>query len=146
MVKPLSSTVDGLEELSRQECFALLGTCPVGRVAISRTHAAPLVVPVNFVLDGEVIVFRTAAGTKVDRLRTGPIGFEVDAVDPFHHAGWSVYVEGPAYEATHWEVEHLELEPWAPGDKDRWIRLSPAHVSGRRIRSHALVFDARGYL
>jgi nitroimidazol reductase NimA-like FMN-containing flavoprotein (pyridoxamine 5'-phosphate oxidase superfamily) len=139
---------EGMEELSRDECLELLGSCPVGRVAVHRPDAAPLVIPVNFVLDDEVIVFRTAAGTKVDALRIGPIGFQVDAIDPFRHTGWSVYVEGAAYEATHWEVEHLELRPWAPGTKDRWIRLAPSHVSGRRIRDHALSFDfdARGYL
>jgi nitroimidazol reductase NimA-like FMN-containing flavoprotein (pyridoxamine 5'-phosphate oxidase superfamily) len=146
MPNDLGRSAKGMQDLTREECLELLRGCAVGRVAVTRPEAAPLVVPVNFVLDGEVIVFRTAAGTKVDGLRIGPIAFEVDAIDPFRRTGWSVYVEGAAYEATHWEVEHLDLHPWAPGDKDRWIRLLPAQISGRRIHEHALVFDARGYL
>jgi nitroimidazol reductase NimA-like FMN-containing flavoprotein (pyridoxamine 5'-phosphate oxidase superfamily) len=107
---------------------------------------APLVVPVNFVLDGSVVVFRTAGGGKVDGLRSGPISFQVDGIDPFHRTGWSVLVEGVAYEATRWEVRHLDLSPWAPGQKDRWIRLVPTSITGRRIRKEYLLFDSRGYM
>jgi nitroimidazol reductase NimA-like FMN-containing flavoprotein (pyridoxamine 5'-phosphate oxidase superfamily) len=134
------------EELTDEECLHLLRSCPVGRVAVSRADAAPLIVPVNFVLDGRAIVFRSASGTKIDQLREGPLGFEVDGIDPVHHTGWSVFVEGAAYEATTWEVGHLELEAWAPGEKDRWVRLVPHLISGRRISRRPMRFDAKGYL
>ena len=135
-----------LEDLTSEECHALLRSCNVGRVAVSRSDAAPLVVPVNFVLDGPAIIFRTSAGAKVNGLRSGPISFQVDAIDPFRHTGWSVLVEGIAYEATHWEVDHLELEAWAPGPKERWVRLIPNRVAGRRISKELLHFDAQGYV
>jgi nitroimidazol reductase NimA-like FMN-containing flavoprotein (pyridoxamine 5'-phosphate oxidase superfamily) len=135
-----------VEVLTREECIELLGTVSIGRVAVAQADDPPLVVPVNFVLDRDVVVFRSDAGTKLLALRQGAISFEVDDVDPFHRTGWSVLVHGAAYEATHWEVDHLELAPWAGGDKRHWIRLVPKAVSGRRIRLAEVVEDPRGYL
>ena len=135
-----------LEELSREECLSLLATYPVGRIAVSRPDAGPLVVPVNFILDGEVVVFRSDLGSKIEAVRTGPVSFQLDQIDPFRHTGWSVLVEGIAYEATPSEVEHLALEPWGPGEKAHWVRLLPKTISGRRIKLPELRRDPRGYL
>ena len=146
MSEPCSSELSMFEELAPDECYELLRSCPVGRIAVTRLDAAPLVVPVNFVLDGTAIVFRSASGSKVDALRWGPIAFQVDGIDPHRRTGWSVLVDGVAYEATHWEVQHLDLSPWAPGRKDRWVRLVPRSVTGRRIRKEFLVYDSRGYV
>src|SRR5437879_11578415 len=95
-----------LAELSRDECLQLLATQPVGRLAIGIPDAAPLVVPVNFVLDGEAIVFRSDQGTKLALLHRSPVAFQVDFVDWIHRTGWSVLARGTAYEATHFETEH----------------------------------------
>jgi nitroimidazol reductase NimA-like FMN-containing flavoprotein (pyridoxamine 5'-phosphate oxidase superfamily) len=132
-------------ELTREECLAYLATTPVGRVAVAREGAAPLVVPVNFVLDGEVVVFRSDTGTKLRALRTQPIAFQADAIDPYHRTGWSVLVEGAGYEATRWEVEHLALDPWGGGDKVHWVRLLPSAISGRLIVAPPEDGDDRGY-
>jgi uncharacterized protein len=134
-----------LSVLSEGECLALLQSANVGRVAVSRAMGAPLVVPVNFVLDGRVIVFRTAVGTKLFSLRTSPISFQVDQIDRFRRTGWSVLVEGFAYEATHWEVDHLDLEPWPAGAKEHWVRLVPSQITGRILPPPVAEFDARGY-
>lgn len=132
--------------IDRQECFELLATCPVGRVAVSRGAAAPLVVPVNFVLDGEVIVFRSDMGSKVEDLRIGPVAFQVDQIDPWRRTGWSVLIAGVAYEATPREIAHLHLDPWAPGQKAHWVRIIPVEVSGRRIELAPIQLEAHGYL
>jgi nitroimidazol reductase NimA-like FMN-containing flavoprotein (pyridoxamine 5'-phosphate oxidase superfamily) len=137
-----------LTELTADDCYALLGTQPVGRLAVPDGVQGPLVVPVNFLLDGDVIVFRTDMGTKVRALRQGPVSFQVDFIDWIHHTGWSVLARGVAYEATHWEVEHLDLDPWAEGDKTHWIRLIVDDITGRRLQPSdlALPTDDRGYL
>lgn len=134
-----------LVELSRVQCFVLLRTVEVGRVAVSRTDRAPLVVPVNFAVDGDAVVFRTGTGTKLEALSTGPIAFEADGLDPFRGQGWSVLLEGRAHVATHWEVGHLEVTPWAGGRRDHWIRLVPTEVSGRMIEVLPEAADPRGY-
>lgn len=132
-------------ELDRSECLALVGSLSIGRLALTRRGAAPLVVPVNYVLDGEVIVFRTDPGTKLARLSGARVSFQVDLVDPFHHTGWSVLVCGVAREASSASTSHLELESWAGGPKRHWIHVEPESVSGRRIRLADVELDARGY-
>jgi nitroimidazol reductase NimA-like FMN-containing flavoprotein (pyridoxamine 5'-phosphate oxidase superfamily) len=134
-----------LEEIDVATCYELLGRCTVGRVAVNVPGLGPLVVPVNFVLDGDAVVFRTDAGTKLRLLRDGPISFQVDSIDHSWHTGWSVLVRGVAYEADGWEVQHLRLDPWAGGGKQHWVRLLPALVTGRRIARAEVAVDARGY-
>jgi nitroimidazol reductase NimA-like FMN-containing flavoprotein (pyridoxamine 5'-phosphate oxidase superfamily) len=135
-----------LAELSSEECFSLLRSRNVGRVAVTIPGDGPLVVPVNYVVDGEAVMFRTAGGTKIDALRVGPVSFQLDHIDPVSRTGWSVLVRGPAYEASHWETDHLHLEPWVPGRKDRWVRVLARSVSGRRITLPPFVPNAAAYL
>ena len=69
----MSASVDArtqLEVLGRTECISLLGRSSLGRLAVV-CEGLPLVFPVNFTLDGEAIVFRTDAGTKLHGARTG---------------------------------------------------------------------------
>jgi uncharacterized protein len=134
-----------LEEIPTQECLRLVAAFGVGRFAVALPEQAPLVVPVNYVLDGDVIVFRTEPGAKVTGLRQQPASFQIDLIDPYHRTGWSVLIQGIAYEATPSEVEHLELAPWV-GERQRWVRLIPDVVTGRRIRLAEIVSDGRGYL
>ena len=56
-----------LEELEHDECLKLLATMSIGRVAIVIDDRGPLVVPVNYALDGDVVVFRSGAGSKLTR-------------------------------------------------------------------------------
>jgi nitroimidazol reductase NimA-like FMN-containing flavoprotein (pyridoxamine 5'-phosphate oxidase superfamily) len=132
--------------MSREECFQLVASVSIGRVAVNRTAEPPLVVPVNYVLDGEVIVFRSDPGTKLFALRAQPISFQVDVVDAYHRRGWSVLVTGVAYEATPVEVEHLTVESWAGGDKQHWVRVVPDRVTGRRVHLPEMPGSERGYL
>jgi nitroimidazol reductase NimA-like FMN-containing flavoprotein (pyridoxamine 5'-phosphate oxidase superfamily) len=130
----VSENPDGtLVELDQNECYTLMSTQAIGRLAVAAPGEAPLVVPVNFVLDGEVIVFRSDVGTKIRLLRQGPVAFEVDFIDWHHRTGWSVLARGVAYEATAREVEHLNLEPWVTGEKRDWIRIVVSEVTGRRL-------------
>lgn len=134
--------------LDRAECLRLVRTQVVGRLAMTTPYEAPLVVPVNFVLDGDVVVFRSDPGTKLRLLRAGPISFQVDFIDWQHRTGWSVLARGLAHEATHAEVQHLLLESWVEGDKGHWVRIELADVTGRSLTLTELEFppDDRGYL
>jgi nitroimidazol reductase NimA-like FMN-containing flavoprotein (pyridoxamine 5'-phosphate oxidase superfamily) len=139
----------GLDELDADECWRLLASQQVGRLAVM-VGQYPRVFPVNYAVDGGTIVFRTAPGTKLYALERSTVTFEVDDVTP---AGWSVMVHGVARELL--PERHRELAerstgggaPWAPGARDHIIRVVPDHVTGRRIRPAELpdAFDARGY-
>lgn len=136
-----------LTTLERAECLELLAAQPVGRLAVMDGDS-PLVVPVNYVLDGDCIVFRSDLGAKLTALAHQKVSFEVDYIDWYHRTGWSVLVRGAAYEATRWEVDHLLLEPWAEGDKRHWVRIPIVDITGRRLDAIELDWppNGRGYL
>ena len=138
-----------VEDLDHDECFRLLGTQNVGRLAVSEPGEAPHVFPVNYRLLRDSVVFRTDRGTKLTLLTTEPVAFEVDFVDDFHRTGWSVVLRGLAYPASDWEieVEDLQVDPYAPGGKWQWVRLVPQAVTGRRLNLPTTApMDPRGYL
>jgi len=127
----------GLEVLGRDECLRLLAGQVIGRVAVADGDQ-PEIFPVNYVLDGDQIVFRTAPGTKFDAaVRNRPAAFEIDAADATYHSGWSVVVAGHAREVTGEErlaeVRALPLRPWAEGEKAHFVTISTERVTGRRI-------------
>lgn len=134
-----------LAELTSAECWRLVRSKSIGRFAANRADHGPLVVPVNYAVDGDdTILFRSGAGTKLDAVRHGLIAFQVDEIDEMHHIGWSVLIEGHA----RWlpdEQEHAAVETWAPGDHPFLIRLRPTSVTGRRIRLLQADTDYRGY-
>jgi nitroimidazol reductase NimA-like FMN-containing flavoprotein (pyridoxamine 5'-phosphate oxidase superfamily) len=127
---------NGLEVLDRAEALRLLPWATIGRVGI-HSGALPVVLPVNFVLDGDQVVIRAGEGTKLDAAtRNAVVAFEADEVDPAYHTGWSVVVTGRAREVTDpAEIERLETLPlphWA-GVNGHYITISTDIVSGRRL-------------
>jgi uncharacterized protein len=134
-----------IEILDRQECLDLLAGQPVGRYAVAPPGEAPLVVPVNFVLDGETVVVRTRRGGMIDELRDWPASFQVDGWDGHRHIGWSVLLQGTVREIAPEAIRGLLLDPWAP-DREVVLRFVPTSVSGRRIAHPALLLDERGYV
>lgn len=135
-----------LEDLTPEDCLALLAQHRVGRLAVAVPGSSPLVVPVNYVMDNRAVVFRTDHGEKLASLHGQPVSFQIDEIDPLHRTGWSVLVRGVAHEATHWEVDHLTVDPWAPGRRDRWVRVVPSTISGKRISVAPYESEPRAYL
>jgi uncharacterized protein len=130
------SVDDRLVDLSRAECLTLLHRNPIGRVAIL-TDGVPEVFPVNFVVSGDAVVFRTALGSKLLKgVRTGPIAFEVDDYRTMDHSGWSVLVTGSAEEVddlSDAELAALRLLPWAGDARRTVVRLRIDEIHGRRL-------------
>jgi uncharacterized protein len=130
-----------LEEIEEGECWRLLGTQPVGRVAVIVGHY-PLVFPVNYAVDGHNIFFRTGAGTKLWAIHRSNVTFEADELDVVNHTGWSIMVRGAARELS---VEHnpdlvarAEFSgavPWVSGKRDVIVRVVADAITGRRIGS-----------
>jgi nitroimidazol reductase NimA-like FMN-containing flavoprotein (pyridoxamine 5'-phosphate oxidase superfamily) len=125
-----------LEALSHDECLELLGRAQVGRVVFTM-GALPAVVPVTFALQDAAILTRTAADTRLAKAAKGAVlAFQVDELDAASRTGWSVVVTGVAELVTDTdERRRLDglLEPWAPGERDVFIRVPLTMVSGRRI-------------
>src|SRR5262245_52003398 len=87
------------EELSVGECLALLATHRFGRIAVV-VDGRPVLFPVNYALEGDSVVFRTAPGTKLSGAALGHVAFEIDGVDDATQTGWSVIVQGVGSEIT----------------------------------------------
>jgi nitroimidazol reductase NimA-like FMN-containing flavoprotein (pyridoxamine 5'-phosphate oxidase superfamily) len=127
-----------MEELDQDECRRLLAGRHLGRLAIP-DFGGPVIFPVNYVFDQGLIVFRTDPGSKLDAAtERESVAFEVDAVDEATRTGWSVVVHGTLAEITDRahlaRLRTLPLYPWAPGEKNRYVRVRPVKVTGRRIR------------
>jgi nitroimidazol reductase NimA-like FMN-containing flavoprotein (pyridoxamine 5'-phosphate oxidase superfamily) len=138
----------GWQELSKSECFGLLARERVGRVAFV-DDLGPIVLPVNFVLDRHMVVFRTDGGTKLDAaVRGSQVAFEIDGTDEEARTGWSVLIRGEAVEVTDpaelARLRRLPLHPWAPGAKTHYVRILPAALTGRRISAPGGPSDCGG--
>ena len=128
----------GIEVIDADECRRLLAEDVIGRVAVV-IGATPMILPVNYALDGEDIIMRTMPGSRLD-IGQGHAAFEVDSFDRATQSGWSVLVTGELEEVTGYQAKDMErlqqlpVHPWAAGDRDLWLRLRPRFVTGRIIR------------
>ena len=100
-------------------------------------------------------MYRTGSGTKLHSIHRSNVTFEVDSIDLVHHTGWSVMVKGVAQELSvernRETVSQAELRgctPWAPGERNHFIRILADEITGRIIRPGELpsATDPRGYL
>jgi nitroimidazol reductase NimA-like FMN-containing flavoprotein (pyridoxamine 5'-phosphate oxidase superfamily) len=129
----------GLEVLSRDECLQRLREHNVGRLAVVAA-GRPEIFPVNYVLDGEAVVFRTDEGTKLTAAERSMVAFGIDEIDPATRSGWSVVVHGRAEEMSTFDgpvrersLRELGVDPWAGGEKRHWVRIEPLSITGRRV-------------
>jgi uncharacterized protein len=126
-----------LEALDRATCLSLLSTLDVGRCAWVGDDGRVVVLPVNFVIEDDEIVFRSAAGAKLAAARTGcPFSFQGDEIEPALRTGWSVLVSGHAREVSDpdeaaWLAQLVH--PWARHEPAYVVRLHPEQVTGRRL-------------
>jgi nitroimidazol reductase NimA-like FMN-containing flavoprotein (pyridoxamine 5'-phosphate oxidase superfamily) len=128
-----------LRTLSPAECFDLLEPGGVGRVGFVSAGGIMLL-PVNFAVTRRTIIFRTAPDTLLALYASGRVSFEADRLDEALREGWSVLVHGHAHKVTdEREMLRLEretqLEPWAGGARDVYVRITPSQISGRRIQA-----------
>ena len=143
----MTETDREFEDLSTEQCRALLAEHHVGRLAYLDTAGVfPLVMPVNYVLVGGEVAFRTDPGSKLRAaVNSAPVAFEVDGVDLELQLGWSVLVLGFLHEVTdRAQLDQLRaspLHPWAPGPKAHYVRLTPRQLSGRQIVTSTLPSD-----
>ena len=132
----MESSASPITVISDDESWERLAAERVGRLV---THVGGVVdiVPINFVVDGRSIVFRTAAGSKLAGLTiNSDVVFEVDYFD--EERGWSVVVRGAAraleLEAEIALAEALPLKPFVPTLKPTFVRIDPTAISGREFQ------------
>ena len=93
-----TETSDGIVPLDTETCWRLLTQEEVGRLAVS-VGRHPDLFPLNYIVDGDTLVFRTAEGAKLAALAIdSAVAFEIDGYDASAGEAWSVVVKGRAHE------------------------------------------------
>lgn len=129
---------DSAQILTENECLALLRSRTVGRIAFGLGGEIEIF-PVNYGMEGLIIVIRTSPGTKLDAVPHTAVAFEVDSWDAESGIGWSVVAKGRAEEITTdpgRAAEHfrrVSIQPVGPGDKWHWLAIQPSEITGRRF-------------
>lgn len=131
------------QPLDPADCYRLLATTCVGRV-VSTDNALPLVLPVNYCLDGHNIVFRTSpSGRLAAATHNVVVAFEVDEIDVETWTGWSVVVTGVASPLSCpsdlVRAGQIGLVSWLGEDRDHFVQIMPGLVTGRRLHVEAAV-------
>ncbi len=125
-------------DLSPSQAWALLRENQLGRLAVV-TETGPDIFPVTFVVDRGSVVFRTAAGTKLDASDGKQVALEVDGVDAVEGSAWSVVVKGGAREVLglHESLDalFLPLTPLHPAAKPHLVRIEVTAITGRWFRT-----------
>lgn len=128
---------NGAEMLTEVECWELLAAEPYGRLAVAPA-GEPDIFPVNHLVAGGRILFRTAEGSKlVSVVVNTAVAFEVDGYTPESDEAWSVVVTGRARLVESDDqaaaLEELPLFPWNLAPKYHFVEIVPERLSGRRF-------------
>ena len=127
--------MNSLEDLPELECWRLLRTSTLGRLAYVADSRVEIV-PVNFLVERETIVFASTQGSKLRGLHTSPAAaFEVD--EGSGDFLWSVIVHGAAKRIDSGpEIEASGIRAQrslSPLDKWNYVRIVPESITGRRF-------------
>ena len=125
-------------ELSYGKCRELLSSGVFGRVGVC-TPEKPVILPVNYSVVGESIIFRTSPyGVVANHDWSSQIAFEIDYVDYADHKGWSVLATGAGERVE--DPDELALikrtwdpSPWAGGSRPLYVKLAWEELTGRRL-------------
>lgn len=138
----LSSSPTGeepMEILRESECWALLREASVGRIAFPTADAGVDIFPVNHLVDGGSIVFRTDGGAKLTGATAATeVVFEADGSDARNALAWSVILKGDAEMISGatdlFESFELNVRPWHASRKPYFVRVVPTLTTGRRFK------------
>jgi nitroimidazol reductase NimA-like FMN-containing flavoprotein (pyridoxamine 5'-phosphate oxidase superfamily) len=131
----------GNDVIPLAQCVHRLEEKEVARVAFVRASHVHLY-PVNYVWDGEAIVFRCDRSSPIADSVGKEVVIEVDHIDNREHYAWSVIARGipqvvdpELFPDTMRRLHALALYPWAAGaKKDLWLRTVPAPLTGRVVK------------
>jgi uncharacterized protein len=123
---------DEVTELSTDECWEMLREEEFGRLAfrlLDEVH----ITPINYAVDGDTLLFRTAEGSKLLSVAMGSeVAFEIDRYG--EESARSVVVRGSARQLPEDEEhrsENVPLRPWVPSLKYNVVEITPKVISGR---------------
>lgn len=131
----MSTKQEPVTVLSEPECWDLSSNSNLGRL-VTLVDGRMEIFPVNFVVQGRTLLFRTGEGTKLfSTVVNSQVLFEVDDRDAID--GWSVIVRGTARPLwTTAEIAEADRAPLFPSiatHKPHYVRIEPNEITGRRF-------------
>ncbi|QDP96872.1 pyridoxamine 5'-phosphate oxidase family protein [Microlunatus elymi] len=124
-------------ELTEAQCEAVLASQTIGRVGWQPPDG-PLILPVTYLYDDHLIIFRTSAyGVLAGLVTRTRVAFEVDVLDHEQRLGSSVLVQGVSGPAPtknwvpRWRMD--DVLPWASGTRHLFIAITIKKLTGRII-------------
>lgn len=127
-----------LQDLTVDECLSLLRQRVAGRIAL-QTPGGLRILPVNYALFGDAIVFRTLPyGEIANNAHEAEVAFQIDLLDDEHERGWSVLAVGTCHRVDDpGEVSQIRAEwdplPWADGQRNLYFRIDWTQLTGRQL-------------
>lgn len=119
------------DALSERDCWELLATVSVGRLALS-VRALPVILPVQYYLDGHRLALCLGHhGVPERALHETIIAFSADSIDPVTRSGWSVQVQGRSVIPRGLRVD---TDCGWPSSAAQVVEIEPGRISGRRMR------------
>jgi nitroimidazol reductase NimA-like FMN-containing flavoprotein (pyridoxamine 5'-phosphate oxidase superfamily) len=123
-----------VQELHPEQSWGFLREREFGRLAfhlVGEVH----IVPINYAVDGERLVFMTAEGSKLFGVTSNnDVAFEVDEVSGDHAT--SVICRGRAHVLegqAAYVAERLPVRPWVGTPKTVVVAIQVDEISGRRF-------------
>ncbi len=131
----MTANTEPVTPLTKDQSWDLLSAVHLGRL-VTVIGGRAEIFPVNYVVQNQTVLFRTAEGTKLfGTVMNDQVLFEAD--DHNVAEGWSVIVRGTAqvlYSAEDVaEAERAGLYPWIATHKLRFVRITPTELTGRRF-------------
>lgn len=128
----MSADTDVVRKLGSAECWDLLRANNFGQLAY-HLRARTRVTPINYAVDGERLIFRTAEGTKFYALKVeDQVALQIDFVG--EDSAFSVVANGGVHEITEdADVEEatINLRPLIRTEKKHVFAIEVTKVRGR---------------
>jgi nitroimidazol reductase NimA-like FMN-containing flavoprotein (pyridoxamine 5'-phosphate oxidase superfamily) len=125
---------DPITELTPEQCWEMLRGDEFGRLAfrlVDEVH----ITPINYAVDGDSLLFRTAEGDKLlGVVMSSQVAFEIDTYG--EDTARSVVVRGTARildEDEEHRAENVPLRSWVGTAKYNVVEIRPSVVSGRQF-------------
>lgn len=116
--------------LSERECWELLATASVGRLALS-IRALPVILPVQYYLDGGRLAVCLGHRELPERaLDETIIAFAADSIDPVTRSGWSVQIQGRSVIPCGLQIN---TDCGWPAAVAQVVQIEPGTISGYRM-------------
>ena len=117
------------DALSERECWELLATTSVGRLALS-VRALPMILPVQYFLDGRRLAVCLGHHALPERALDGTIlAFAADSIDPVTRSGWLVQGQGKSVIPSGLRID---TDCGAPAAA-QVVEIELAKISGHRM-------------